>query len=313
MKLSTEKIIALLLSGKVVAIPTETVFGLAASIYDESAIKSIFNLKNRPLSNPLIVHISAVDQIRDFVEETALTEAQTLINAFWPGPLTLVLPLKPSNTLSPLITANLNSVAVRMPKHEKTLQVIDKTGPLVAPSANKSGYPSSTDVQHVEHDFGSDFPVLDAAIDCQGIESTILAKENNFWKIAREGAIVPSNLSKILGYTPEIHSKKSTPICPGQHFKHYSPHAKVITKPYAELQDLSAVILGYQERSYPKAKKVITLGSLEAPLSIQQNLYAALRSLDAEGIEEAYIDVDFPLEERLEIIKRRIEKASSKC
>ena len=313
MKITVEKAAELLLKGSVVAIPTETVFGLGASIYSQEGIKKIFELKNRPLSNPLIIHISSIDQIQPFIEKEAIEEAICLFKNFWPGPLTIVLPLKKAHSLSSFITAQLPTVAIRMPKQKETLQLIDKVGPIVAPSANRSGYPSSTQSSHVENDFGKDFFILEGTTYCVGLESTIIAKEDGVWKIAREGAITPSDLQPSLGYLPFSLTKKEKPICPGQHFKHYSPLAQLILKSYEELQSLDAIIIGYENRHYPKAKKVIFLGPLTDPLTIQKNLYSTFRFLDETQILKAYIDIDLPEEERLQIVKRRIEKAASQC
>ncbi len=312
MELSIEEAFKKLQNQEVIAIPTETVFGLAASIYSEKAIQAIFKLKNRPLSNPLIIHISNLEQIKDQIElldETGLN----LIQTFWPGPLTIIMKLKKTATLSNLITAGLNTVAIRMPQKSETLQLIEKTGPLVAPSANLSGYPSSTKREHVEKDFGLSFPILKGEPDCLGIESTIIAQEQGFWKIAREGALLAGDLEKILGYKPSQLTKKEKPICPGQHFKHYSPKANLKLLPYQDLKSIEGVIIGFKERTYPLAKRVIDLGSIDSPLNCQKNLYALLRLLDDFGYQEAYVDSDFPADERLQIIKRRIEKAAMTC
>ena len=312
MELPVNQAASQLKNGEVVAIPTETVFGLAGSIYSDKAIEKIFELKNRPLSNPLIVHISDLIQIKDEIEEIDL-ETQKLIQAFWPGPLTIILKLRSSAKLSHLITAGLKTIAVRMPAKDETLKLIAQAGPLVAPSANLSGYPSATKREHVERDFGLEFSVLEGEPHCLGIESTIIAKEYGVWKIAREGAVLPTDLEKVLGYIPSSLAKQEKPICPGQHFKHYSPHAKLKLLPYHKLKSIEGVIIGFKERNYPKAKTVINLGSLQSPVGCQKNLYALLRSLDEEGHQEAYIDIDFPEDERLQILKRRIEKAASSC
>jgi L-threonylcarbamoyladenylate synthase len=312
MKISIQEAASLIKSGKVVAIPTETVFGLSASIYHEPAIEMIFQLKNRPLSNPLILHISDLDQIVDLIEEEAIEEIKPLIQKFWPGSLTIVLPLKKEARLPRSITAGLNTVAIRMPDLDNTLQLINQTGPLVAPSANRSGYPSGTKLEHVEQDFGIDFPVMEGESTCKGIESTIIAKEQGVWKIAREGAIVPSDLEPILGYLPLTLSKKEKPICPGQHFRHYSPHAKLLPMSYHKLKDVEDVVIGFVDRQYPKATHLIPLGSSSHPEEIQKNLYSAFRSIDQLGFHQAYIDTDLPKTERMEILKRRIEKAVNK-
>lgn len=295
---------------EVVAIPTETVYGLAASITHEEAIKKIFSLKNRPLTNPLIIHISHISQLKDFLEPLS-EEVQKLMDKFWPGSLTFILPLSKNAQISSLITANLPTVAVRMPNQKDTLELINMIGPIVAPSANRSGYPSSTLISHVEQDFGDSFPVLNSETICAGLESTIIAYEDGIWKIAREGAILASDLGEILGYRPLSLSKKEKPICPGQHFRHYAPNAKLILKSYEELQNLEGVIVGFTERNYHKATQLIYLGSLSNSLDLQTNLYKTLRFLDEKGISTAYVDIDFPSDDRSQILKHRMEKAAS--
>jgi L-threonylcarbamoyladenylate synthase len=311
MKIPLEQAISLLKDEKVVAIPTETVYGLASPYHSEKGIESVFRLKNRPMNNPLIIHIAKLEDLND-ITGPLTDEAKSLAEAFWPGPLTLVLPLKKNHPCHPLVTAGLKTVAVRMPDHAATLKLIEATGPLVAPSANASGYPSSTKMSHVERDFGIDFPIMEGDMPSFGLESTILAYHESSWVIAREGALTPSDLTKVLGYSPKHFVEKARPICPGQHYKHYSPKAVLSLKSYIELKDCEGIVLGYTERNYPKAKKVVYLGSLSEPMSIQKNLYTTLRLLDLENILEAYIDIDLPEDERLSIIKRRIQKAAAK-
>jgi L-threonylcarbamoyladenylate synthase len=309
MQISLSEAALRVLREEVVAVPTETVYGLASLYQSQEGIKKIFSLKNRPLNNPLIVHVSSLKQLESLVTPLN-SEALRLIEAFWPGPLTLILPLRENHGCHKLVTAGLSTVAVRMPAHKKTLELIDQTGPIVAPSANQSGYPSSTLREHVEKDFGEAFPVLEGVIPSFGLESTILAYQQGAWVIAREGALTPSDFAKVLGYTPCHFQSKGEPICPGTHYKHYSPLAKLKLKSYQELQECEEIILGYTDRTYPKAKKVFFLGSIQDPASIQQNLYSTLRSLDLEAIKTAFIDIELPSDERLDIIKRRIEKAA---
>lgn len=308
MFISVDDCSRLILDGKVVAIPTETVYGLAGSIFSETAIREIFALKNRPLTNPLIVHISHLKQVEEFVQMPKNNELK-LIEAFWPGPLTILLPLKKQDALLPQITANLPTVAIRMPRQKQTLELIEKTGPLVAPSANLSGFPSSTKKEHIALDFGKQFPVLEGICGQEGIESTIVISVDGQIVIAREGSLLASDMEKILGYQPKILAKQKKPICPGQHFRHYAPNAKIQLMPYDKLKVLDQVIVGFTDRKYPFAKEVLHLGKSFDPKSLQTNLYAILRMLDEKGIEEAFIDEDFMDDERSQIIKNRLVKA----
>ncbi|MFN4174279.1 MAG: L-threonylcarbamoyladenylate synthase, partial [Parachlamydiaceae bacterium] len=200
------------LSNDVVAIPTETVYGLAARIDAPQAIEKVFTLKKRPRENPLIVHLYSHKELYHYTDESIEDE---LID-YWPGPLTFILKCK---NLSETITAGLSTAAFRVPNHPLTLEIIKKTGPLVAPSANLSGYPSATHYKHVENDFGIDFPVVDGGMCESGLESTIIAKSQGKWRILRLGAISQEALEKKLGYKPEIVKPSSKPECPGQLFK----------------------------------------------------------------------------------------------
>ena len=163
-------------NGEIVGIPTETVYGLAASIFNESAIERIFSKKNRPRSNPLIVHVATLDQAKLLVKEFPL-KAELLARHFWPGPLTLILPK--SDLVNDVVTANNKSVAIRVPNHKMTLNLLGKLNfPLAAPSANPYNRISPTCAEHVESYF-PDINILDGG-ECQsGLESTILSFEES--------------------------------------------------------------------------------------------------------------------------------------
>lgn len=182
--------ILLLRSGFVVAIPTETVYGLAASLWLPSAIKKIFEVKNRPLFDPLIVHIPKDYSLWSSLVQGIPSLAQALADAFWPGPLTLVLPK--SSQVDPIVTAHQETVAIRCPNHPVTLEILEKVGPLCAPSANPFGKTSPVKAQHVLEYFQSKIPVVDGG-QCQlGIESTILwvASDGYHISILRKGLIL---------------------------------------------------------------------------------------------------------------------------
>ncbi|MFT4554603.1 MAG: L-threonylcarbamoyladenylate synthase, partial [Chlamydiales bacterium] len=158
--------------GKIVGIPTETVYGLAASVFDPDAIESLYVLKERPRTNPLITQVGSIEDLRVFTENFP-DGFEALANKFWPGTLTLVLPINEDSVPSP-VRGGLLSAAFRIPGHPLTLALLKESGPLAVPSANKSGSPPATCVEHLESDFGKDFPVLDGGICEGGIESTIL-------------------------------------------------------------------------------------------------------------------------------------------
>jgi L-threonylcarbamoyladenylate synthase len=168
---SFQKAVELIRAGDVVAIPTETVYGLAADAFNISAVKKTFEVKGRPPDNPLIVHISRTEQLDEIADEIP-EDAFKLAETFWPGPLTLVLKKKP--IVPDIVTGGLNTVAVRMPDHPLTRKLIEQTGPLTAPSANRSGRPSPTRPEHIREDFGSTVHILEGGSAKLGLESTVL-------------------------------------------------------------------------------------------------------------------------------------------
>lgn len=311
MYLSLNEASILLKQGEVVALPTETVYGVAASIHHPKAIQRIFDLKNRPSNNPLIVHIASFEQLYPLVSSLP-PKSEQLARAFWPGPLTLIFPIQ-SQSLNPIITAGLITAAFRMPCHSLTQQVIQQVGPLVMPSANLSGRPSSTSPQHVEEDFGPSFPILDGG-DCkQGVESTILCYYRDRWKIARAGALPPEAFLPLLGYSPSflIKNKEEAPLCPGQHYRHYAPHCYLIlTMNFIEESD--GLILGFSDREYPSNYTIWHFGDSSHPETALQQLYRLLRQLDREKIKEAYVDVRFPEEGLWLTLKERLQRAAQK-
>lgn len=224
--MNLDKYITLIKEGEVVAFPTETVYGLGADAWNPSAIQKVFKVKGRPSDNPLIVHVSDLEQVLDFVVSIP-NKAQQLIEAFWPGSLSIILPKKPEVLDS--VTAGLNTVAIRMPDHPIALDFISKTGPLVAPSANTSGNPSPTKASHVLQDFGSDFPVIDGESTQVGLESTVIDLSEGEPTILRPGSISRKQIEDILG--KEIHESFFTrlikPKSPGQKYSHYKPKAEV--------------------------------------------------------------------------------------
>ncbi len=311
MRISLEQAQQLLQSGQVVGIPTETVYGLAASLLHSEAIRTVFSLKGRPSNNPLIVHIADRKEL-DAFQPYYPPDFDRLAQNFWPGPLTMVIPVDP-NTIPHEVRAGLPTVAVRMPQHPLTLQLLKSTGPLVMPSANLSGKPSATSPEHVEQDFGREFPVLDGGECVRGLESTILFHTGSYWEVIRQGALPPEAFSGVLGYTPKIANGKNQekPLCPGQLHRHYAPKAKLhlVEKFHCEMQ---GPILGFADRSYPQGCRVISLGLLSKPETIAENLYSILRLLDEEGITSVWVDNAFPRNGLLSTIAERLQKASTR-
>lgn len=306
MLISLEEAADKLLSGDVVAIPTETVYGLAASYQNTDAIKKIYQLKNRPPQNPLILHVATAVEIEPFIKAALPPHFYLLARHFWPGPLTLVLEVI-LEKIPEIVRAGLTTQAFRVPDHPLTLDLLKKTGPLVAPSANLSGRPSAVTTEHVEFDFGKEFPVLDGGVCQRGVESTILIYKEEKWHLGRLGALPAGAFTSILGYTPEEISADDPLICPGQRYRHYAPHAKLnLVKEFKGVQ----AIIGFSDRVYPKDSQVIRWGSSQDPREVLSHLYETLRYLDSCSIKEVFVDVDFPDEGLWRTLKERLKKAS---
>jgi L-threonylcarbamoyladenylate synthase len=219
----------LIQNGEPVAVPTETVYGLAADAFSLTAIRKTFELKGRPEDNPLIVHISDIEMIHDVATEIP-KDALRLAGEFWPGPLSLI--LKKRIELPDIATGGLSSVAVRMPNQPETLELIRRTGPLTAPSANRSGKPSPTRISHILDDYGSDLPVLEGAEPEIGIESTVLDLTSSPYAVLRPGIISAMELESFLG--KRVLSGAEQPVSarqkrsPGTRYTHYKPDAEVM-------------------------------------------------------------------------------------
>ena len=226
MKIDLGKAVNLLISGEVVAIPTETVYGLAADTFNAEAVKKIFRLKGRPADNPLIVHICNTNQIEELSSDIPDTFLKLAEN-FWPGPLSMI--LKKRSKVPDIVTGGLKTVAIRMPDNPLALSVIEQTGPLTAPSANRSGRPSPTRPSHIEDDFGDAVPVLDGGYSRLGLESTVLDLTVEPHEILRPGYISAEQISDAIGKKIKKAPPKrnKTRKSPGTRYTHYKPKAAV--------------------------------------------------------------------------------------
>lgn len=222
MKIEFDKACELIKQGEIVAIPTETVYGLAADAKNAVAVQKIFEKKGRPADNPLIVHISSLKQMEDFSDKIP-EDAYQLAERYWPGPLTLV--LKRKNKVLDVVTAGLDTVAVRMPDHPLALKLIEQSGPVTAPSANRSGKPSPTKVEHIVQDYGDSLPYLDGGPTNIGIESTVLDLSEKPYRILRPGNISREEISELLA--TEIQEAEGSKKSPGTRHTHYKPTATV--------------------------------------------------------------------------------------
>jgi len=293
----------ILLSGGLVAIPTETVYGLAANALDTKAVAHIFEIKGRPQDNPLILHLSSAAEIERYCENVP-EKAYELAARFWPGPLTMV--LKRRNTVPDSVAAGLRTVAVRCPENEVTRKIIAEAGvPLAAPSANISGRPSTTTAQHVLDDLdGRIEAVVDDGACRVGIESTIIDLTSDPPQLLRPGGITPEQLESVLGivaldkavYAPLDAGEK--PRAPGMKYRHYAPTAPV-TIVYGEAEkaaayinehsdEKTAVLCFHCEMGLFSAPIVVDYGGEDDGLSLASGLFDALRRLDTPEISKIY-------------------------
>lgn len=276
--------------GDPVAIPTETVYGLAANIYDEKAIKKIFEIKKRPAFNPLIIHIASIDSIED-VAENIPPLAYELVKKFWPGPLTLILEKK--NTILDCITGGKKTVAVRMPNHDMTLELIRRVGfPLAAPSANPFGSISPTSAQHVANYFKNELNVvLDGGVCEKGIESTIVGFENDKVILYRLGIISKEMIESVVGEVELLNVDENQPKAPGMLLKHYAPKTKMIMSEYPikcanEMLGSKIGLLLFGNEDLPNSRYIIKNLSEKGDVSeAAKNLYANMHQLDEMGLE----------------------------
>ncbi len=314
MRVHLNQAIAKLKAGEVVAIPTETVYGLAADATNESALRQIYTIKQRPADNPLIVHIGDVAQVPDWASEFSPL-AQQLATAFWPGPFTLVLPAKA--TVSTIVRANEPTVALRVPSHPLTLQLLKESGlALAAPSANKYTQLSPTTAAHVAAGLGEEIAILDGGACQVGIESTIVSVIDNNWQLLRHGMITEAQIAAIAG-KPALVSTAKLPKAPGQHILHYSPKTPV------KLFDSLAALIAYQQNSTNTyaaltCAALIIDDNLSQPLSanfncihlpkkadyVAEHLYESLHRLDALNVAQLLVLMPPSAPEWLAILDR---------
>lgn len=286
---------SLLQNGNVIAIPTETVYGLAANAFDDNAVAQIFKIKNRPLFNPLIVHIKSIDYL-DTIAINIPPIAFVLAKQFWPGALTLVLEKK--SNISDIVTAGKNTVGIRVPSHPIALTLLEGLDfPLAAPSANPFGYISPTTSEHVRKQLGDKIPYILEGGPCEkGIESTIIGFENNRPILYRVGAISKEEIEKHIGFLEMKNMASASPQAPGMINKHYSPKTKFIvseniSKSIEENKNSNAGFLLFKnECQYLHFEKYIELSSDKNLEEAAKKLYAAMHQLDGMNFDVIYAE-----------------------
>jgi len=281
--ISTADAIRILSEGGVVGVPTETVYGLAAVASNELAVARIFETKQRPADNPLIVHVASIEQANDVGLVTQ--PMQRLMEAWWPGPLTIV--MEHRSGVCRLARAGLDTVAVRLPDHPTLLDIINGVGtPLVAPSANLSGRPSPTLAQHVVNDFSGTVPVVDGGPCRIGLESTVVRVAGNTVSVLRPGFVTAENLEhlgfEIVASPNELH------LAPGTRHRHYAPNAHV--RLFYDKRLLMEAAEGFEEALILAREKPPT--NHEWRKLDGSTLYAELRRADTLGIKEILVHCD---------------------
>jgi len=318
----------LLRAGELVAVPSETVYGLAANALTPAACEKIFTAKARPKTDPLIVHICELGQLSTLAHAGPI--AQKLAAAFWPGPLTLVLPK--TSAVPPIVTAGRESVAVRMPQHPLFLELLKTCAlPLAAPSANPFGYVSPTSAAHVKAGLGGKIPaILDGGLCAIGLESTILdARDEQRLRILRPGAITAAELSQVASVSVEDFSKTPSrdsdesnrpQVAPGLLSRHYSPRARVVL--YEKIpSDLESAAKPDQALLYFNKPPIATLET-DAQLSwltanqdqaeAARALFATLRTLDEKGFKTIHAELA-PSGPLSTAINDRLHRAAAKA
>ncbi|ANU27466.1 L-threonylcarbamoyladenylate synthase [Planococcus versutus] len=303
--------VEILKSGEVVAFPTETVYGLGADATNFKAVNKIFEAKGRPADNPLIVHVDSKDAALSYVQKVS-SKALQCMDAFWPGALTLILQAKP-DTFASNVTANLQTVGIRVPNHPVALTLLKKLQlPLAAPSANTSGKPSPTLAEHVDHDLNGKIPlILDGGATEIGIESTVLDMTSEPPVILRPGNVSKEQIEHVIGTVRTSSGNKGNiPKSPGMKYMHYAP-----TAPLYLIENEKALIEKAIQYVQQKGKRVAVISETQYPFAdfnfplSMENLYASLRKCDLSDADLILASVECD-EKGNDALMNRLEKAA---
>jgi len=293
----------LLRQGEIVSFPTETVYGLGADAKNTDAVAKIYEAKKRPQFNPLIVHLADTDDAAQYVMMNV--HSRKLAKAFWPGPFTMVLPLKEKSGLSDLVTAGLDTVAIRVPENQIAHELLEHfDSPIAAPSANKSGNVSPTTAEHVDSEFGPELKLIIDGGPCQkGIESTIVQIDGGEITLLRPGNITAEQIEKVIERDIDVqNSPTDNPIAPGQLKSHYAPKTKMrlnVTDPSP-----GEAFLAFGD--YKTDENSLNLSPSGDLVEAAKNLFSMMRSLDNLGLKNIAVapiphtGLGFAINDRLE-------------
>jgi len=309
-------------NGKLVIFPTETVYGIGASAFNEKACKEIFKVKNRAADNPLIVHICSFDQLKDVA--VVPNNLLLVLRKLWPGPVTFIFK---NRNMPKTVTAGLDTVAVRFPSNRIALELINESNvPIAAPSANISTYPSATEARHAVADFfGKVAVIIDGGKSKFGLESTVIDVSRKPYRLLRPGSYDISKLEKILGHIRIPKSinktvKKGKVLSPGMKYRHYSPRKPLFlfdsieelisASVFLESKNVKfAVLIPCEYKEKVRGSKKIILGSMNKPEDIARNLFSSFRKLDEIAVELGLI-ADIKLDSFDLAVRNRIMKAA---
>ncbi len=323
---ATDLAAKLLKSGKLIGLPTETVYGLAANALNEAAVKEIFRVKGRPQDNPIIVHICDMIMLRSVVREIP-DSASELARAFWPGPFTMI--FKKSERINDTVTCGMDTVAVRMPSNPVAAKVIEKAGvPVAAPSANLSGKPSPTTARHVLDDLHGKIPlILDAGACRYGVESTVISLVGDVPTILRPGFITPQEIQKILpdavvsdAVLREVGAGEKV-LSPGMKYKHYAPRADVVIvkgtlEQFAKYAEEHAAGNAYAMCFNGEGESIsipsVSYGKKDDPDEQARKLFSVLRMLDTAGATTVFARCPSEQGVSLAVLNRLIRAAGFK-
>ncbi len=301
-----EEAVSHLKQGTPVPFPTETVYGLGAGVFDEKALLEVFRLKGRPSDNPLIVHLSDIDMVQ-MVAEDIPDDFYLLAEHFMPGPLAVI--LKKKNSVPSIVSAGLNTIAVRIPSHETARALIRAYGsPIAAPSANLSGRPSATSAAHVLHDFSGKIPfILDGGVCTVGIESTVVYLLEDKAVILRPGCITQEQIEKVLKKPVVFKSDLEGVRSPGTRYPHYAPRAQM--QVFYSLKDLNRYALDPKLSYFLLTPEPMVYQGIESKILTEESFYESLREADSLHTDVILVLVDETILER-EGLMNRLQKAA---
>lgn len=298
-----KKAVTILNQGGLVAFPTETVYGLGADATNDTATASIYEKKGRPSFNPLIAHVDSAAMASEYVQITPM--AQKLMDAFWPGPLTLVLKRKADCTVSLLASAGLDTLAVRCPNNPIALDLIRSFGkPIVAPSANKSGRISPTTVEHIIQDYGDEAPfILDGGACKVGVESTVLLCDEDKVAVLRYGGLAIEDIESLIGPVIRPERDEEAPHSPGQMKSHYAPRLPLRMNAVKASQGEALLGFGYAPQA---TLNLSPTGDLKQAAA---NLFSMMHQLDCDKYTGIAV-MSIPMQGLGYAINDRLKRAS---